>query len=203
MQTISVAEMREAENRAVSNGVELIKLMENAGTGAAIDLLKRFPESKKTLVICGKGNNGGDALVMARLLALKGWRVEVCLLLGRNLSDLSQANLDRLPSQVEIISVREALNASCEVMIDGVFGTGFSGEMRPGVKEFMGAMNRKAAYKVALDVPSGIDCDLGVAAHESFVADVTYVFHAYKKAHAMENLKKYFGDMVLVDIGIV
>ena len=90
-------QMRAWEDAAVAAGGSYAQLMENAGSRAAADLRARFDSPQHLLVLCGKGNNGGDGLVVARHWAQSGWPVTVCLLLGDTWSPLGAANLASLP----------------------------------------------------------------------------------------------------------
>ena len=130
----TAAQMREREQAAVDAGTSFLQLMENAGQAAAADLLRRFPIPGRALLVCGKGNNGGDALVIARVLQQHGWQADIVLLLGTMLSDLAETNRQRLQGLegIRFLPV-EALPAALEqgysLVIDGIFGTGFSGSL--------------------------------------------------------------------------
>ena len=96
MKIYTAAEMREHEQMAVDKGTTFEQLMENAGQAAAADLLRRFPKAGRALIVCGKGNNGGDGLVIARVLSGHDWQVDVAFVLGDKLSSLAQLNRERL-----------------------------------------------------------------------------------------------------------
>ena len=96
MKIYTAAEMREHEQMAVDKGTTFEQLMENAGQAAATDLLRRFPKAGRALIVCGKGNNGGDGLVIARVLSGHDWQVDVAFVLGDKLSSLAQLNQERL-----------------------------------------------------------------------------------------------------------
>ncbi|MDO5686681.1 MAG: NAD(P)H-hydrate epimerase [Neisseria sp.] len=198
----TAAQMRVAENQAVKDGTSLLTLMENAGQGAAVCVLRRFPAMQSVLLVCGKGNNGGDALVMARVFAEHGKRADVVFLLGNTLSDLAQINRERLPASVRILPVHTLDVRHYDVVVDAVFGTGFNGTLPESVADFFRVLNTSDTIKVALDIPSGMNCDTGNAAPESFRAEVTYAFGAYKPAHFMPSAKSYCGEVVPVSIGI-
>jgi len=95
MKIYTAAEMREHEQMAVDKGTTFEQLMENAGQAAAADLLRRFPKAGCALIVCGKGNNGGDGLVIARVLSERDWQVDVVFVLGDKLSPLAQLNRER------------------------------------------------------------------------------------------------------------
>ena len=194
----TVAQMRAWEDAAVAAGGSYAALMENAGARAAADLFSRFETAQRLLVLCGKGNNGGDGLVLARHWAEAGWPAAVCLLLGENLSPLSAANLANLPPSVQQLPP-ERLPES-DVVVDAVFGTGYSGELPAAVAAWMRQINRQSGCKVALDMPSGINSDHGHIAADSFCAHITYAFQALKPAHRLPEVQAYCGDIVCLSI---
>ena len=194
----TVAQMRAWEDAAVTAGSSYATLMENAGARAAADLFSRFEAPQRLLVLCGKGTNGGDGLVLARHWAQAGWPAAVCLLLGENLSPLSAANLANLPPSVQRLPP-ERLPES-DVVVDAVFGTGYSGELPAAVAMLMRQINRQSGCKVALDMPSGINSDHGHIAADSFCAHITYAFQALKPAHRLPEVQAYCGDIVCLSI---
>ncbi|OAM39724.1 MULTISPECIES: NAD(P)H-hydrate epimerase [Eikenella] len=203
----TAAQMREREQAAVEAGTSFLQLMENAGQAAAADLLRRLPEPGRALLVCGKGNNGGDALVIARVLQQHGWQADIVLLLGAILSDLAETNRQRLQGLDGIRFLpAEALPAELEqgysLIIDGIFGTGFSGSLPPEAAECCRQINRAVGYKVALDIPTGLNGDTGEAADDTFRANLTYAFAALKPAHAGPTAQQWCGEIVCLDIGI-
>ena len=203
----TAAQMREREQAAVDAGTSFLQLMENAGQAAAADLLRRFPIPGRALLVCGKGNNGGDALVIARVLQQHGWQANIVLLLGTVLSDLAETNRQRLQGLEGIRFLpAEALPAALEqgygLIIDGIFGTGFSGSLPPEAAECCRQINHAAGYKVALDIPTGLNGDTGEAAADTFRANLSYAFAALKPAHAGPAARQWCGEIVCLDIGI-
>lgn len=109
MKVYTAAQMREREQAAVDKGTSFDQLMENAGSSAARDLMQRHPQAGRALIVCGKGNNGGDGLVMARYMQAQGWYIDILFSLGENLSPLAQTNRERLNGlpHIKLISVQE------------------------------------------------------------------------------------------------
>lgn len=109
MKVYTAAQMREREQAAVDKGTSFDQLMENAGSSAARDLMQRHPQAGCALIVCGKGNNGGDGLVMARYMQAQGWHIDILFSLGKNLSPLAQTNRERLNGlpHIELISAQE------------------------------------------------------------------------------------------------
>ena len=207
MKIYTAAEMREHEQMAVDKGTTFEQLMENAGQAAAADLLRRFPKAGRALIVCGKGNNGGDGLVIARVLQAQGWRVDIALVLGDGLSELAELNRRRLQGAdgigfISTDELPERLQQGYQLLIDGIFGTGFSGALPAAVAAVCRRLNAASGLKVALDIPTGLDCDSGTADADTFRADLTYAFAAYKPAHMTDAGKAYCGEAVCLDIGI-
>ena len=199
---LNTQEMRQAEQDAVDRGTSLLQLMENAGRGAANTLLSVYPNARHGLMICGKGNNGGDALVMARILAKTGVKSDILLLMGEKLSSLSQINKDRLPENTPIYLSGSLNFNQYDFVVDAVFGTGFSGNLPTQVSEIFQQVNVLPTQRFALDITSGIDCDTGEIAQNSFIAHHTFAFGAFKPAHMMDKTQAYIGKVQLINIGI-
>ena len=207
MKIYTAAEMREHEQMAVDKGTTFEQLMENAGQAAAADLLRRFPKAGSALIVCGKGNNGGDGLVIARALSEQDWQVDVVFVLGEKLSPLAQLNRERLNHSDGVSFIRPdelegRLKTGYDVIIEGIFGTGFGGRLPAGIAAICRLLNQSDGLKVALDIPTGLNCDTGEADADTFRADLTYTFAAYKPAHLGGNGKTYCGEIVCLDIGI-
>lgn len=214
MKIYTAAEMREHEQMAVDKGTTFEQLMENAGQAAAADLLRRFHKAGRALIVCGKGNNGGDGLVIARVLAEQDWQVEVVFVLGEKLSPLAQLNRERLNHSDGVSFIRldelevrttgrlRTLKIGYDLVIEGIFGTGFSGALPETAAAVCRLLNQADGFKIALDIPTGLNCDTGEADKDTFRADLTYAFAAYKPAHMTEAGKAYCGETVCLDIGI-
>ena len=214
MKIYTAAEMREHEQMAVDKGTTFEQLMENAGQAAAADLLRRFPKAGRALIVCGKGNNGGDGLVIARVLSGHDWQVDVAFVLGDKLSSLAQLNQERLNhlDGVSFIRTNElegrttgrlrTLKTGYDLVIEGIFGTGFSGALPETAAAVCRLLNQADGFKIALDIPTGLNCDTGEADKDTFRADLTYAFAAYKPAHMTDAGKAYCGETVCLDIGI-
>ncbi|MGZ4274246.1 MAG: NAD(P)H-hydrate epimerase, partial [Solirubrobacteraceae bacterium] len=184
-------------------GIPGIELMERAGAGLAEEVRRRVPGGRIVVVI-GKGNNGGDGLVVARLLRESGREVDVLMLAaGEELHGDARANFDRLPEpgarSFEPAALREAAG-----IVDAILGTGFSGEPRDPARSAIAAINEAAgdAVVVACDVPSGVDASTGEIAGEAVRAEVTVTFHAAKPGLWISPGKTHAGEVRVIDIGI-
>jgi len=186
-------------------GVPSLELMEVAG-GALAREVARVAGSGPIRVLCGKGNNGGDGLVAARLLRDTGFDAEALLLWPADeLSPDSTANLERL----DAAGWRElggedpaAVLAGSGAIVDAIFGTGFAGEPRDPAAAAIEAANAAAAPVVACDISSGVDASTGEAADVCVDADLTVTFHAAKLGHRIAPGKWRCGEVVVAPIGI-
>ncbi len=190
-------EMRTAE--ATYRGATL-ELMERAGEGVADAVLRRYPAARRISVWCGGGNNGGDGLVVARLLHQAGRDVEVRLLAdeGRLRGDAAE-NLRRAR---ELGLVFTAAPGPADVVVDALFGTGFSGAPRDAAAEAIGSINGVEAPVVAVDVPSGVDASTGRVAGAAVRADATVTFHGRKVGLVVAPGRFLAGDVEVVGIGL-
>ncbi len=199
--------MREAEDAAVTAGTSYAQLMENAGAGAADEVerlaagLRDGREAPTLLMLCGKGNNAGDAFVLARHLAATGWRVSWLALAGEAFSPLAEQNLNRLPAGVRRVAPGEA-DFGADLLVDAVFGIGFKGELPENVREAFRLANETAGLRVALDLPSGLDCDSGDVSPDTFRADATLTFGAAKPGMRTAAGRLVCGEVTVVDIGL-
>ncbi len=184
-------------------GIASLELMERAGAGLAVEIRRRVPEGR-VVVVAGKGNNGGDGLVVARLLREAGREVDVLLLAaGAELRGDARVNFDRLPEPGSRPFEPGALNGAAAV-VDAILGTGFSGEPREPVRSAIAAINDAAGDAVvfACDVPSGVDASSGEIAGHAVRAHATVTFHAAKPGLWIAPGKTHAGDVTVIDIGI-
>ncbi len=196
------AEMRAADAWAIEqDGVRSLDLMERAGTGLA-RAAERLARPGVIRIVTGKGNNGGDGLVAARLLRADGRQVDV--LTAASLDELqgdARTNLDRLPGSPPARFDPEGLEGS-GLVIDALLGTGFSGEPREPASSAIAAMNAQAAPVLACDVPSGVDATSGEVGGEAVIATATATFHGAKIGLHVGPGAFHAGEVEVVDIGI-
>ena len=181
-----------------------LRLMEAAGRALAEEARDLAPDGP-LVVVCGKGNNGGDGLVAARHLVQTGYAVEVLLLWpAAELSGDAAANLERLtvePREVAPGGVEEALDGA-GLVIDAIFGTGFEGEPRAPADDAIIAINECGAPVLAADIASGVNASDGSVEDVAVEADVTVSFHAAKLGHRIAPGKAHTGRLRVADIGI-
>jgi len=202
-------EMRALEINSEYCGVSRLQLMENAGKGVAGEIKARFKPSKtKVAVFCGLGGNGGDGFVVARHLLAHGFKVEV--VLAGKPSDITdkeaQTNWNAVENLRGYLIVHEVCDSSlipeveANVVVDALLGIGLKGAPRPPTSQLITRINAMKAFRLAVDVPSGIDSDTGEALGEAVKADLTVTFHKLK--HGLEKAKEYTGEIVVAPIGL-
>jgi ADP-dependent NAD(P)H-hydrate dehydratase / NAD(P)H-hydrate epimerase len=204
--------MRAIDCWAIENrGVLSLELMERAGEGVVRTLERLVPDGP-VAVVCGKGNNGGDGLVAARLLRDGGREVTVlCVAPPEQFAGDALANLERLPGDppLEFPRGRERLGQA-SVVVDALLGTGFAGEPRGVVAEAIAAVQNTGAPVVSVDVPSGVDASTGVVGGGGMSRGVsgavnaaaTVTFHLAKPGLWIHPGKAHAGEVEVLDIGI-
>jgi len=208
---VTPQEMRQAEARAASYGLDAAALMENAGTAVVGVVEERFAQLKggRILVVCGLGNNGGDGLVAARLFD-RAWRVRV-LLLGPATeikTDEAAKNWGELGPRVEKAEARDEASVlghrewfeRAAIVIDAVLGTGVKGDVRQPMAAAINMINGSPAIKIAVDIPSGLDPLTGDAGRATVRADLTVTLHRAKAG--LRGKDEYTGEVLSVPIGI-
>ncbi len=199
-------------------GIPGCMLMENAGRNCAKLILKRLTDvnNANVIIFCGIGNNGGDGYVIARHLvnAQINVKIAICGDISKIKGD-ARLNLDiikkmEIPVVVidplaEDITMRIAdLTTGTHLLIDALFGTGLTGQMRNGYPDIVRSLNGCKKPIVAVDIPSGLDCDLGLPtdSNTAIIADATVTFVAMKKGFTNPATLKYTGDITIASIGI-
>ena len=194
--------MRGVDRWAIEGrGVPSLELMEAAGRAVAEAVAGLAPEGP-VRVVCGKGNNGGDGFVAARLLREMGFEVEALLLWpGEELRGDAAVNFERFGGSLVEGDPAERLRGSGAV-VDAIFGTGFEGAPREPAAAAISAINAWGAPVVACDIASGVDASTGEVAGEAVRADVTVSFHAAKLGQRIAPGKWHTGELRVAPIGI-
>ena len=205
-------QVREVDRRAIEEyGISGAVLMENAGRGVA-DVLCDLGIDGPVVIACGKGNNAGDGFVIARHLDLRGQVVRVLLwadpndLTGdarTNFEILSKTDvpIDRIGVGIDGAKLLHTLNGA-DWIVDALLGTGAQGQPRPPIDAAINMLNDVEAKRLAVDVPSGLDCDTGVAATATFRAEHTCTFVALKPAFDQPVAAQFTGKVHVLDIGV-
>lgn len=203
-------EVRDVDRRAIEQyGLPGIVLMENAGRGAA-ELLLDQGVSGPVVVCCGGGNNGGDGYVIARHLDLAGVAVRVAAVapLERLTGDAAVHARVVECSQIPLTLAAEFSGAQWDSLlsgaawiVDALLGTGMRGEVRSPYADVIDAINRAEARVLAVDLPSGLDCDTGRPLGACVQADVTATFVARKRGFDAPGASEFTGAVHVVGIG--
>ncbi len=211
MVVLTAEGQREAERRAVEKGISLKELMERAGTGLFRAISReREVNGANVIVMCGKGGNGGDGFVCARLLKQAGARVTAVLCCGEPVSEPSvgmynlakECGVDFLSLGTDSEGAHHAA-AEADVAVDAVFGIGFRGELPDDVARlFMRVNSNPYVLRAAADMPSGVNSDTGRADERSFRAHFTVSFIAVKPAQLFKNLWRFCGRVTLEEVGV-
>lgn len=206
---VTSREMRALELNSEYFGVSRLQLMENAGQIIANEIAARFKPDKTSIAIfCGLGGNGGDGFVAARHLTCLGFKVDV-ILAGKpaNIRDEpAQKNWRALQSLKDVILIHEVYDSSlipiikADVVVDALLGIGLKGALRPPILQLVRKINETKAFRVSVDVPTGINSDSGEVLGKAVKADLTVTFHKAKPG--LLKAKKHTGEMIKRDIGL-
>ncbi len=203
MKLYTADEMSRADGGAQDLGIPGGVLMERAGAAMAEEILARYP-NRRTLVVCGGGNNGGDGFVIARELHRAGADITVVATKDDYSGDPA-TNLEVLRNLLVPIDGPEDLGSlldGADLVVDALLGTGFSGEVREKEAGLIRQINDSPAAVVAVDVPSGVDGSTGEVAGEAVRADLTVCAHAAKVGCVISPGRERAGETVVVEIGI-
>lgn len=204
---ITVDQMYNIENKGHAMGFLKKFMMENAGAAAVKRLIEKVGnvESKNILIFAGLGNNGGDGLVMARHLAGYGAKTTVMLLgtpekIKTEESAWNWSILEKMPSIKLVTGDSFNFDFTPDVIIDGILGTGITGEIREPYASAINYINQTNCYKFAVDVPSGLDPQTGLTANICTKCDMTVTFHKMKQG--IPRRKDLTGELFTEKIGI-
>lgn len=208
MNLFTRSEMIALESAAPAAGISMEALMDGAGLALAKTARERFlPASGgEAVLLCGKGNNGGDGFVCAAQLARWGFPCTVILLHGRPQTGLAARAFDRLPPDLPVLEAAqpeagEAL-AQAGLVIDCVYGFSFHGQLDPVSAEVFRLANSLPCPRLSADLPSGVECDTAQVSPGAFRATLTLAFTGEKPAHRSYPAQEYCGETVLCQVGI-
>ncbi|MEO9899798.1 NAD(P)H-hydrate dehydratase [Nisaea sp.] len=201
---LSVEEMGEADQITIRGGTPGIELMETAGATVSDAIAARFTP-RRTLVVCGPGNNGGDGFVVARLLREQGWDVALTLL--GECDDLrGDAALAAAKWDGQVAALTPDLLDGVELLVDSLFGAGLARDIDGVAFDFLERartmVNDGALTSVAVDMPSGVDGNTGAVRGGAVPAVMTVTFFRKKPGHMLYPGHALSGEIVVTDIGI-
>jgi NAD(P)H-hydrate epimerase len=193
----------EAEEAA---GLPTYVLMQRAGQAVADEATKFLSSRDKVLIVCGKGNNGGDGLVAARWLKKQGFNPHIFLLAEKKaLTTESQRALEELPADIPIFSDLTILKSSLNefsLVIDAIFGFNLKGAVRGVAIEVIKLLNKVKAPILSVDIPSGVEADTGQVYGEAVKATETITFTCPKVGLVLYPGASFIGKLIVRQIGI-
>ncbi|UCE99633.1 MAG: NAD(P)H-hydrate epimerase [Planctomycetota bacterium] len=210
-------EVRAFDSWAINTlGIPGAVLMENAGRSCSEFIKEKLAgvARPKVCIFCGTGNNGGDGYVIARHLLNSGFEVVVVLCGDRGkIKEAAKTNLDVLEGlgqPIEELRLEkdnigehvESFACDCDMVVDGLFGTGLSGRLSDKYKELIEGINGLNYPILAVDIPSGLDCDSGAVLGAAIRARWTVTFVAVKKGFTTEAATAYTGEIYVASIGV-
>lgn len=213
---VTVEKMRDMEKTADASGLSYELMMENAGKSVAEHAMRRVSaiDEQKVFVLAGPGNNGGDGLVAGFHLLQAGAQVVVYLLAPREEADPNYKRLKDLGVQIALASDDQRMRVlgtmadTCDIFLDSVFGTGVQLPLREPADTLLQKVKarfdtrRHGPYVVAVDCPSGLDCDTGEIADEAIPADLTVTLAAGKPGLFLPPGNRFVGEVVVGSIGM-
>jgi NAD(P)H-hydrate epimerase len=204
-------QIRQYDANAIARGVPGIVLMENAGRGVA-DWMEEIGVSGPVAIVCGKGNNGGDGFVVARQLQSRGCETRLVLLIDPAMltgdaavawKALEGLSIPRILFDADEEALAKVLDG-CDWVVDAMLGSGLVGDVREPFASAIRVVNdvgERGIKVMAVDLPSGLDCDLGVPNDPTIVATHTATFVAPKVGFSARTAFPYLGEVRVFDIG--
>jgi NAD(P)H-hydrate epimerase len=220
MYLVTADEMQKMDKETIESfGIPGRTLMESAGRGAYTMLIQTFPNifTQKVGIIAGRGNNGGDAFVIARYLMGKGIQTNIFILCSKDkITGDAKANLDLLVKLIKnnkTCSITEIVDQNNfnknrskilhhDIFIDGILGTGLNSDVRGFFKDVIESLNNSKSPVFSIDIPSGLNADTGKPWGISINATATATFAHPKAGHILFPGDKHTGELEVVDIGI-
>jgi NAD(P)H-hydrate epimerase len=206
---LSREQLRALDRQAIAEyGLPGAVLMENAGRGVA-ELLRSLGVHGQVVICAGKGNNGGDGFVIARHLDNRGVSVRVLLFANPEAltgdAALHYGVIAKSAITIRVLDGAAGLSrelAGAEWIVDALFGTGLAGPVRSPFDQIIRALNASLTRVLAVDIPSGLDCNTGEPLGTAVRAHHTATLCAFKKGFANPQAEKWLGQIHLVDIGV-
>lgn len=200
---------RKLEQEAVAEGKTYRELMEQAGVSATRFIKKRLKGSlSNPVILCGNGNNAGDGFVVARELCSQADIISVILTNGQPRTEAAKYMYEKILDIPNIIIMEyddedaEVAVSHASLIVDSIFGIGFKGKIREKYESFFDMVNSSPAKKVALDLPSGLECDSSKVLGKCIKADYTVTFSTLKPSQLLYPSAEYCGEVVVKSVGI-
>lgn len=201
MYLVTPEQMRTLEQITDAAGVSYAQMMEHAGFGLAQIIREAVPDGKKIIFLAGAGNNGGDCYVAAYHLSLAGWDVQIIAPFGEPKTEISRNAAEKAQrlAHVRIVPMEESFWNHADVIVDGLFGTGFHGDLPDAMKLIPDPPAR--AFRIACDIPSGGNAETGRVSRGILKADLTVTFGAVKSGMTQYPLRSCCGEIRIAEIG--
>jgi len=212
MKVVTAHTMQEIDKLAIDEfGISGLNLMENAGQGCVDEIIARYGTTGRAVVIAGKGNNGGDGYVIARLLSLRAWDIRVYVLAEHDrISGDAAINLEKLPRdmvqycprQGELPALLRKDICKADVVVDALLGTGLRSDISGVYQEAIELINASGRPVVSVDIASGIHGTTGRVLGDAVRASTTVTFAFAKLGHVLYPGAEHTGRLIVADIGI-
>ena len=212
MKVVTAHTMQELDKQAITEyGIAGLQLMENAGHNCVEEIIAEFGLAGHAVILAGKGNNGGDGYVIARLLSQMGWSVNVIVLANReHVCGDAAVNLEKLPGSIikycndegQLSALHMEAIFQADVIVDALLGTGLSSNVNGIYLEAIDLMNSSGRPVVTVDIPSGVHGTTGRVLGDAVRACMTVTFAFAKLGHVLYPGAAYTGRLVVTDIGI-
>jgi NAD(P)H-hydrate epimerase len=205
MKVVTAKEIQDIDMKTIRDyGISGTLLMERAGLVVA-NKIKELFSNRKVIVLAGSGNNGGDGIVVARNLYNWGWNVKVLILSKQNKMSpdcLTQYRIAKGEGvHMEFRNAVTIKDLHSSVVVDAIFGTGLSKEVKGNIADVISFLNKSDAPVVSVDIPSGISSDTGEVMGEAVIAEYTVTFGLPKRGHLLYPGAEYTGRLFIEDIG--
>ncbi len=215
--TMTAQQVRDFDYHAINTlGIPGAVLMENAGRSCAELIISTLAENPnpKVCIFCGIGNNGGDGYVIARHLLNNDYKVTVVICGNpEKVKADAKTNLDilkKMRQPIETLDMNTAdikakvrsFTTDTDMIVDAIFGTGLSGQLRGNYQQLIESINAGNTPILAVDIPSGLNCDTAETLGQAIKADYTVTFVAVKKAFTLPHAPNHTGQIFIASIGI-
>ncbi|WP_062357091.1 bifunctional ADP-dependent NAD(P)H-hydrate dehydratase/NAD(P)H-hydrate epimerase [Bacillus kwashiorkori] len=195
------AEIRSADETANKNGLSLNALMETSGRSIYFQLKKLLKKEAKILILAGKGNNGGDGVVLARYLKQNDYSVDLVFPFGEPKTTVAFEHYRFYQSCHGNCKTFDFQKKQYDVIVDSVLGVGTRLPLRHEYRTLIEWCNSQSALKIAIDMPTGVLADSGET-NVAFQANYTFCLHGFKPSAFLLPSAHYYGNPILVDIGL-
>lgn len=192
------AEIKGIDLQAEQNGLDTFTLMENAGKSIFEAVRHTISKQNRIVILAGKGNNGGDGIVLARYLKANNYLVDLVVPFGESATNVAKKHLQYY---MNCGFKTTEINGSYDVIIDALFGVGTRLPLPDTIISLIQWANSQQSYRIAIDLPTGIQSDHGEV-EIAFQADLTLSLHGYKPSAFLEGSNDYYGEKQVLSIGI-